>query len=472
MSEDRLSISYFIALLICFYFLLIAIRAAHEPQYSMFLYGRIQEIVFLRQWTILIGPFVSLTFLALGYYIEPWQIPLSFLGWLTAFYSVYSLVKDITGAWLRPVQRERYFLLEITGSETGASNSDRLPVTPPEGFCVMSSRWRGRALCVPVTTDWDELHGFLISANVNSALQDAASDLSSRMVIRRPKAYKLPKPLEHFRETALIHMRAKGGLLHNESKIRLCSDPAKLLEMKTRGAVEIQRTSYYFSVCSNELTRFQIFGRDAPTRVGYDLFNFVRRESSHILIDLESSELSNHIGGATLAITPTGKLLMSKQGRLNLVSAGLLASSGAGSFDWKDQDKSPLNFGELIRRGLERELMEECGFSPRDIKKTIVLGMGRDLSRGGKPEFFGVTLLARSEDLTQPNVSAAEVGFVDFHDHLELDLSTPDQLKERLNEWLDRNRQRCSTTLVINLKLLMNASEQVHQEIFSHLNGA
>jgi hypothetical protein len=469
-AMDRFSLSFVLALLVLLYLLLIAVRAAHEPQYGMFLFGRAQEVIFLRQGGLLVAPFIVIASLGIGYYKEPWQAPLSLVGWLAAVYAVYGFIKDITGAWLRPIELERFFLLPMVRPESGKALLTESSIKPPEDSRQLQPAWRGRVLCVPTTTDWEVLEGFLVSPKVNLALQNSNSVLSKRELKRLANGYKLPESLLNFRETALIHTRAKGGLLHNESKIRLCDDLFRNLDATTSRPMEIQKTSYYLSVCSNELTGFEIIPRDGASKTGTDLFNYVRLAQSGMVIDLKNSQLSNHLGGGTLAITPQGKILLNKQGRLNVVSPGLLVPSGSGSFDWKDQ-RGAADLSTLVKTGLERELREECGLAPANIGKTIVLGMGRDLARGGKPEFFGVTLLTQNGEVVQPSIKVAEVGFVDLHDDIDLVLGKPEQIVDELEKWLDQNRARCSTTLVVNLKLLMAASPQVHAEIFSHLHA-
>lgn len=467
-AQDRFSLSFVLALLICLYLLIIFVRAAHEPQYSMFLIGRVQEVIFLRQWGMLIAPIVVLVSLAVGYYKQPWQIPLSLVGWPAALYAIYGFVKDITGAWLRPINREKYFLLEFNHAEISDGVDSTNPVS--DEYRRIEKPWKGRYLYVPVESDWDLQDGFLTSKRVNFSLQSEESSLLNRSLKIRSTQYKLPKSLNDYRETALIYTRSKGGLLHNENKIRLCSDLERMIRKGDDKSIEIQKTNYYFGVCSNEITRFEIIARDATNNKGKDLFSFFQFDNG-VLIDLDRSELSNHIGGGTLAITPKGVLILSKQGRLNVVSAGLLVSSGAGSFDWSDQKNGADNLSSLIRNGLERELIEECGISQNDIEETIVLGMGRDISRGGKPEFFGVTLIANLGESVQPMIKVAEIGFVDFHDEIKLSFTKPESIKSELTEWLSNNRKRCSPTLIFNLILLINADSTVHKKIFSHVNG-
>ncbi|MET8996542.1 hypothetical protein [Amycolatopsis sp. NPDC004169] len=43
---------------------------------------------------------------------------------------------------------------------------------------------------------------------------------------------------------------------------------------------------------------------------------------------------------------------------------------------------------------MERELCEESGLTPEDVRETKVVGFARWMERGAKPEFFGLTELA------------------------------------------------------------------------------
>jgi 8-oxo-dGTP pyrophosphatase MutT (NUDIX family) len=47
---------------------------------------------------------------------------------------------------------------------------------------------------------------------------------------------------------------------------------------------------------------------------------------------------------------------------------------------------------------MERELYEETGIRPDEIRNTTVVGFARWLERGAKPEFFGLTQLTVTAD--------------------------------------------------------------------------
>lgn len=467
-AKDPFSFPFLLAFLVFLYFLIIVIRAVHEPQYAMFLVGRLEEIIFLKKWGLTIGPLIVLGSLALGYFKEQWQIPVTLIGWAAGFYSVYVFIKDISGAWLRPIEREKYFLLEtIKPKDVSHLISEDLNIKTPFGYNNIGP-WRGRVLFVKDQSFLDE--GFVTNPEVNNALQSFQSSLFKRRIAvnKDRKNFELNQELQDYKEVAITNVRAKGGLLYNEAKIRLAVDLCRVKNIDSEPII-IQKTNYYMSVCSNELAKFKISSRDSHDKVGVDMFKFVRSKDTGIVVNLDDSELSNHIGGGTLAITPGGKIIISKQGRLTVVASGLLAPSGSGSFDWSDFKKSSNIFGPLIQYGLERELKEECNFQRKDIKSTIILGMARDLARGGKPEFFAVTLLNRDVVNIRPEIQKNEIGFIDQHEFIDITSLSAKHLKEQIKTWLGDNRDRCSSALVMNIKLLLNANENTHVEILKHI---
>ena len=70
--------------------------------------------------------------------------------------------------------------------------------------------------------------------------------------------------------------------------------------------------------------------------------------------------------------------------------------TGSGSMDYKDL-KGCKTLQQFLIKGIERELHEEssAGFA---IKETKLIGYGRIIERGTKPEFFGITYLTCSKD--------------------------------------------------------------------------
>ena len=61
---------------------------------------------------------------------------------------------------------------------------------------------------------------------------------------------------------------------------------------------------------------------------------------------------------------------------------------------YRSMKKYECDFGAFLSRAMERELAEESHLPPSCFKETIVCGYIRLLNRGGKPDFFGITLLS------------------------------------------------------------------------------
>ena len=114
-------------------------------------------------------------------------------------------------------------------------------------------------------------------------------------------------------------------------------------------------------------------------------------------------------------------------------------------------------------------MREECSLQPQHIVRTIVLGMARDLARGGKPDFYAVTLLDGRAAALQPRVQAGEIGLVDHHDSIALAAGSAQELRQQLEDWLSRQREHCSLALMMNLRLLIEASDETHAALLQHM---
>lgn len=474
-SHDRWSLPMLLSVLTLLYLAVVVGRMVLEPQYANFVWGRMQEVIFLRSWhraQTYATPLIAIGAVAVGYWQQGgWTVPSSALAWAAFLWAVMNFVKEVTGAWVRPVEKEDYLLLE-PGSQAAI---DDLPpqdaaIVPPPGTREFKLERTKRRIVVreadPGRPQWRLLHGFLVNDEVNRALQDDASTLCTRPLARQKQVFALTDEFERYREVALIHERSKGGTLFNEAKVRLRSDLHELL--RSQEAVQVQKTSYYASICSNELTRYLIGPRNAAAGARTDLYQHVRHERSGEVIPLATSALSNHLGGGTLAITRDGYLLVSKQGRLALLSAGLYAPAGSGSFDWGDA-RHARTLAELVKAGLERELREECKFTREEVRRTIILGFGREMTRGGKPDFMGVSLVQAE---AEPRIRIAEAGFIDQHHPIRLSATDAASLKAELVDIRQREYWHASGPLLTAMQLLIDAQPQTHEAILQFMRGA
>lgn len=197
-----------------------------------------------------------------------------------------------------------------------------------------------------------------------------------------------------------------GRVLYNNSKVRLETDLFSDTE-----CVSVGRTDYYSGLCTNEVTGSVIRSRRQIPPV-YDGWAMVREDG--VLFPLAVSPCSNHIGISTVAITRDLRVILTVQPKRAAQNADLLVPSGSGSADFTDA-RGDGGFQEFLARAMERELWDECGLAGIDrcVASTHITGFARLIRRGGKPEFFGVTLLDLDSEAVERETH--ETGLVSAH---------------------------------------------------------
>jgi 8-oxo-dGTP pyrophosphatase MutT (NUDIX family) len=137
------------------------------------------------------------------------------------------------------------------------------------------------------------------------------------------------------------------------------------------------------------------------------------------LVPLSKNDLSNQIGVSTVALTSDGWMLLLHQGLGSRSSPGLVAPSGSGSLEPKDIIGKARLPG-AVSTGMERELREELGLLTPAMRKipleTTVLGFGRWLEKGGKPEFYGVTRIHAAMAELDVRIDESEREYVGKHE--------------------------------------------------------
>src|SRR5690606_16117588 len=140
----------------------------------------------------------------------------------------------------------------------------------------------------------------------------------------------------------------------------------------------------------------------------------------------ESSPFSNQLGGSCLLITSDHKIVYVEQGKGAAENPLRLAPSGSGSFDWDDfrearNREGNQTFQDLAKKALFRELREEVGL-PAQLNEClqILVGIGRYIYRGGKPEIFSIVFTKKrfhelkvrpaEWDFIFPDIKAFEIG--------------------------------------------------------------
>jgi hypothetical protein len=222
-----------------------------------------------------------------------------------------------------------------------------------------------------------------------------------------PTPYRLPVELRELAPVALRTVRA-GRVVFNGPMLGLRDD---LLPAVSGGSrpLRLMQTSFFKQVCSAELCQYRVVDRMTGEETDVRLTELV--DPTGRLVTLAASRLANNIGISTLAFTSDDLLLVVHQSQRNVASPRLLAPSGSGTLEPGDLTAAGVSASlqDVLVHGMERELCEETGISANDVVGTRVVGFGRWLERGAKPEFFGVTRLKiPARDVATAKISAGE----------------------------------------------------------------
>lgn len=156
-------------------------------------------------------------------------------------------------------------------------------------------------------------------------------------------------------------------------------------------------------------------------------------EGHRILSDVNSSSMNNHIGCSTLGISLDHKIIVWEQGKTTQFSRGLLTPTGSGSANASDIEGQ--DFQKTLVTAMERELREESNPDKSLIgvqNKTKILGFYRWVSRGGKPEFIGLTKLPGNADMYKPGIGEVRSEKSAIHHHFEI--KTIDQIPTAISQ--------------------------------------
>lgn len=208
----------------------------------------------------------------------------------------------------------------------------------------------------------------------------------------------------------------------NEYKLCMASDICLGEEV-----VRCYKSDYYSSFLTNEICMFALERIEDATII-YDASNFYPceykyKDKTYYLQPIDKSEMNNHIGVSTLAVTKDNYIVLRKQNKKSQQNKNKFVPTGSGSCDWSDiKEKS---FTNTIEYAMKRELWEENGgkkISPNieEVGQTKILGFYRWLERGGKPEFVGITKLNCNFDAMEVNTDE----FVNIANKADMDTYT------------------------------------------------
>jgi hypothetical protein len=207
--------------------------------------------------------------------------------------------------------------------------------------------------------------------------------------------YRLPRSLKAS-APYVLPICNHGRLVFNGKVVGMSGDPLPPVSSLTT-PIKLHIARFFDCQCSNEMCALRITNRD--TGEEFDPRRSLLANTDGHLTTLAESQLANAVGISTLAITIDHELVLVKQSSRNVASPLLLAPSGSGSLDRRDLGSSRgETLQDIVRRGMQRELCEETGIRPEEIRYTTVVGFARWLERGAKPEFFGVTQLSTTAE--------------------------------------------------------------------------
>jgi hypothetical protein len=177
-------------------------------------------------------------------------------------------------------------------------------------------------------------------------------------------------------------------------------------------SVGLRPCGYHDFIATNVMSQYDVKIGMTTVQKGQRLYidRFGRLRS------FEQSGLANIVGISTLAFSADGQLLIVQQTAKNVGSRSLRAPSGSGALEGRDVVEVGENttLQDVIVRGAERELIEECNLEPGWINDSkAVIGCGRWLTRGAMPEFSAVSLVDKdASELVRRTIRKGEKHFV------------------------------------------------------------
>lgn len=284
----------------------------------------------------------------------------------------------------------------------------------------------------PKYTSWQSLEVAPGVTYLTSPILNRALDTSTVTVDVCGK-YEPSQNLQEAMMSVVAARRSQGQRIFDAPKPRLATDFDVL-----SNTVKIESTTYFAGLVSNELVGSSLVDESGQVLArGFDVC-----ATDGVLDDLEDSRASNAIGIQTLAVTRDGFLLVTLTGAAASVGKGSWAPSGCGSMDWEDI-RHGRRLRDLVVTAAERELVEECGVPEGASFTSRLIGYGRAVARGGKPEFFAVTYIdALAAEFLAP---CTEKGYTD--------LVHPISLSDGMDGVLGALEPNLSATLRVHLAL-------------------
>jgi hypothetical protein len=271
--------------------------------------------------------------------------------------------------------------------------------------------------------------------------------------IRIARKFELPDSVRKY-ERFILSGQNRSAIFFNARKIRISTD-LTVDRLSKNLDVTIRPTTYYDSLCTNDLTPYMLQERSSSS-VAISGIKIV--SNRQIMLDLVEPDLSNHVGGSTLAFTSDDYLVVQTQTQSSRQSPGRFAPSGSGSLDWKDV-KHASTLADFVKTGLRRELVEETGLPCSTLVAIGILGVVRHAHRGGQVEFYGIARLPAK--FSQLRTRGHEHLYVFDRQNLKCTFDNPIVLAEQIveihNQLLNEPTADISFPLQVALHLLVEA---------------
>lgn len=248
-----------------------------------------------------------------------------------------------------------------------------------------------------------------------------------------------------------------GKGFFNEKKLCLSKDLNDNIN-----AISCHKATYYDTFLTNNSCG-KILCSNQDNRVIASTSEFmpvIRMDDDTVkLKSIASSMMSNEIGVSTLGLTRDNYLVLWTQNRTAQSSNDLLVPTGSGSCDWADNKDNI--FYATLERAMQRELWEESGKtmlseSYETIGETKTIGFFRWITKGGKPEFVGLSKL--NIDITSFYGDKIEV-----FNRIECHFDNMEEFKKVICEIKMKNN--ISVPLFMNLHCLEKYCEKEPEEL-------
>lgn len=145
--------------------------------------------------------------------------------------------------------------------------------------------------------------------------------------------YKVPSEIAKVMPYALKTRLKSNKKLFNDTILRLDND--LLLNDNKINNLQISRTTYFDTLGSNGITNETIKNK-VHLDIKFEGKDYLLCKEKNELISLSDSNLANHIGINTLAITSDNYLIIRRQGDVSEIGSNKLVNSGSGSLNYQD----------------------------------------------------------------------------------------------------------------------------------------